>query len=1002
MNAISTATLVDVIIASTGNNGVEVQRQANEFLINFVKSDECWRITLEILCDLQIEDNIKYLTANMLHAKLKTDWIGLSDSDRHSVHNCLRKLLDEHLYKRQDHGCNGFRDALLHKLYAIQAVQLLFDTKERDTFFSEAIQNTKIIVKEWASHWEEHDEKKVKYTNAILITSRFICEELEVVKVPFTLRDAAEEHLKRIGPVVMELLVQLLVCLHDTSTNIRSNSLYLNALKCWQSWTQYCSMSTSSIMSQNNKLHAVLLHDLCDSSNPSIVTSAAEILQRAFQEEEEATTAQIEPKLVLLSRNLMETAPAFDHAISIGDEGRCHAIVSVMSAFMENFAFWIVETGPESQLKQELAQYMLSLMRCSNRQIAVLTLEFWLIAQECPVDKRSEYFQGTAYSDLFHVILEQSMYPNNPVDMDELELEDLGSFRSDSQALQDILSSICVLSESSFLNHIIQCLKDAFTSWRLFEVCLYVLSTVMSELDGAIDRQVDTMGSSVFSLFSTILEYRARQSNHPFILSLGATILTHIGTSWMNKLPLDESTETLHRLLIAIVEYLLEAMVVKHSQHSAAKSFLHLVTRCERIRRINPEIYLTCLRKARESDMSHEDRLFLVEGLVRVAVASQFCMQILGDVLNEVITRFDGLLQSLPTQECDSQRNDLILSSIAEEIKALSKTVRCLESPDAVIDTKAVSMSTIQHIWPHVTPVPPILMTSLATADAINELNACCLQNLGLELASGLPYWTSLVIESFAKYKSLASLQLSCVMVDTFGSSATMDKNSQYLAYLSQNLSNISTMILQYAQNVKNDSADEILQTFFELSYRYLVFCPEAIIPLAEFQNVLQLARICLWKREKSIVNEVLRFLTHLLSKGEESLESFDDQIMAIILQEYAQWIKTLLLALSEHVPDMSLDHVGRFFIAFLSWSFQSSNACDYCQTLLRDAMIAQPELHGIATMPASCREHTLRCWLRLAHDNSSSTKRLYRNLCFDFAKVCRKERTSNVLLEYN
>nr|CCA20214.1 conserved hypothetical protein [Albugo laibachii Nc14] len=1002
MNAISMINVVDVLDASTGVIGVEAQRQANAILIDFVKTDECWKLSLEILRNSEAGDEVKFLTANMLHAKLKTDWIKLPDSDRHLIHNLLQNLMDETLYKQQDHGSNGYIDALLFKLYAIQAIKLLFDTEEREEYMLEATQNTQIIVKQWAIQREEPDNKKANYVNAFLTISRLMCEEFEVAKIPFTIRDATEEHLKRIGPVVLEVLAQLLVGLRDTSSSILFRELHLNALKCWLGWTQYCSVSTSSVMSQNDQLHAVLLHDICVSSDPSIVTNACEILLRAFQDEEEATTTQIEPHLVLISRKLLGTASAFHHAISTDDKGRCHAIVSVISAFMENFALWIVEMGPESQLKEELAKYMLTLLRCPHRQIAVLTLEFWLIAQECPVDNRSPYFRDVAYNILLQVIMEQSMYPADPDVMDELLLEDLESFRSDSQAVQDILSSMCSLSEYSFVVHMFQRLKIAITSWRLIEVCLYVVSTVISEVNDAIDRKLHVMNNSVFNLLSLILEHGARQLNHPFTLKLGATILCQVGTFWLNKLPHDQSSKQLHQLLTGIVKYLLEAMVVPHSQQSAAKSFLHLVTRCERIRQLNPDVYLPCLRKARESDMPHQDRLLLVEGLVRLATASLFCMQILGDVLNELISTFNGLLQSLPSLEYIVGHRDLMLSSIAEEVKALSKTIRCLESPDAVVDTKAVTRSVIEHVWPHITPVPQKLMTSLVTVDAINELNACCLQSLGLELASGLSYWVSLIAESFGKYKSLAPLQLSCVMVDTFGSTADGNKNSPHEAYLSRNMSNISTMVLQYAQHVISDDSDEILQTFFELCYRYLVFCPGAMVPLAEFQSILKLARICLWKREKSIVNEVLRFLTHLLSKSEEPLKPFEDQIMANMLQEYAQWLKTLLLALSEHAPDMSLDHVGRFFITFLAWSFECSNASEYCQTLLRDAMTAQAEVHGISIVPGNSREHTLRCWLRLAHDKSLGTKRLYRNLCFDFAKVCRKERTPDLLLEYN
>ncbi|GMF13759.1 unnamed protein product [Phytophthora lilii] len=906
----------------------------------------------------------------MLHTKVRKEWVRLSAEQKAAMTASLQTLMQV----LQAGARPGFHQGpLASKLCAIYAVAMISSPDDCRTLLSQLL----------TSCSASGDAGEIAF---LLAFSRCVCEEMEDAELAFAAKDAMEMHLSVLSGDLVTLIGKIVLTREDQDARIAA--LHGEALACLNVWVRRAGLSLSSLHSKDEAVLYALLEALQSKSRH--LHACAEILCKLITVASYPTPAQLEKTILVVAQGLLKTRAACESALVAEEDEVSHALTDVISTFCETYVDWILE-GEHPEEATALGKLMLYLGSHPRRQIASLTLEFWLVVQDEPVASRLHFYQHDAFMQLFEVMLKQCAFPaGNAEDMDELERDDLLAFRIGFQGVSDSFLAVFALLREQFLAHLLPILTSASTNdWQRVEVGLFAVSIVAEDIKKRLPRASATtpqqveLEKMVSQIFQAVLSSTANA--HPLVITTASRLLGQF-SAWLNDRALAaRAFDTVG----AVLQYLTGALGLPASRSNAAKSFMQVATTCTGcLTEMQPSFLVASVQhfgptSAREP-MPIEDRSLVVEGLVRAAAVSPHCSVILQAVLNDALTRLAQVLVATGTDDA------AVAAHVCSELQVLGKVMRFLDAPDDVAGGKAVTAWAVQLIWPHLEPIAPRFEADEPVMTALFELYGWCLQSLRQEMAPQLGGIATLIVRVFEQRRYVAALECASVAVDVFGKDAKADIVDSFRGLMGA----LSQSAFQFFTTHSLAESPEVLRSFFELAYRFLLFCPAAVLTAAEFPVLIELSLACLGNQERSSTNAVLMFLTFLLNESTIKLSSFTAVINASVLDagQTEKWLDSLVGALASKSPSVLYDSLSKLLYALLtSFAGNERVRTALVQSLSRDDL-------GVVELKPEDRQQVLHLWLSLAAEPSRYAERRFRGLCSDFAKVCRKEMTADSL----
>ncbi|RMX66368.1 hypothetical protein DD238_003403 [Peronospora effusa] len=954
-----------------GMEGTTRQREANEFLNNFAASDTAWSVGLQLLQDetLSLPPEALFFAANMLHNKARKEWVRLSGEQKAGLKTSFQTVIQ---VLQSGSRLDYHQGPLASKLCAIYAVAMISSPDECKS----------LLLQLLTSCSARGDAGEIAF---LLAFSRCVCEEMEEAELAFVAKDAMEMHLSVLSGDLVALIGKIVVICEDQDTRIAA--LHGEAFACLNVWVRRAGLSLASLYSSDKAVLLALLDAMQTKSRH--LQACADILTKLIMVASYPTPAQLEMTLLVVAEGLLKTRAACESAIGAEEEGVSHALTDVISTFCETYADWILE-GEHPEKATALGELMLYLGSQPRRQIASLTLEFWMVVQDEPVASRSQFYKHDAFMHLFDVMLKQCSFPSGNIEeMDELEHNDLNAFRSGFQGVSDAFIAIFSLLKVEYLARLLPVLSSASSGWQSVEVALFAVSTVSDEIKkmlpstSASARHQAELESMISQLLQAILVSTA--SAHPLVIKTASRLLGQFAR-WINdRAVAARAFDTIE----AVLQYLTGALGLDSSCTNAAKSFMQVATNCTScLIEMQPSFLVASVQHfggaSGQKVMPIEGRLLVVEGIIRVAAVSTNCSVILQTVLNDSLSRLDQVLVATGSDH-------VVLSTlVCNELHVLGKVIRFLDAPDDAAGGKAVTAWAVQQIWSHLDPIAPRFEMDEAVMTALFELYGWCLHSVQDNMAPQLGGIATLIVRVFEERHFVAPLECASVAVDVFGKNANAEIVDSFRGLMGA----LSRSAFRFFTTHSLAESPEVLRSFFELAYRFLLFCPAALLTAAEFPVLIELSLACLSNQERASTNAVLMFLTFLLSESTNKLAPFTAVINAIVLDvgQTEKWLDSLIGALASKSPSALYESLSKLLYALLT-GFTSNERvrATLMQSLTRDAL-------GVAVLQPTDRQQVLLSWLSLAAEPSRYSERRFRGLCSDFAKVCRKELTADTL----
>lgn len=948
-----------------------------------------WGVGMQLLLDtsLNLPPEALFFAANMIHTKARREWTKVPAATKPQMAASIQSALED-----VQTGRRAFHSALFSKLCAIYAVMLVSAPDECNARLTHLAAPATV-----AQALARNDRAQLLF---FLTLARCVCEEIEDAELPFAARDAMEMHLYALSKDVTRAITTV-VSAHDDAPSSDVVDLRSEAFQCLNAWSAKAGVSLTTMFLHDRATLFTLIDALCSKSK--YLPVCAEILGKVITVAEYPTPSDQESALCAVANGLLKTRAACESALVAEEDEISHAITDVVSTFCETYVEWIVAgSAPEGVA---LGEMMLALGAHPRRQIASLTLEFWLLVQDEPVAERHAFFQRDAFSQLFTVLLRQCTYAQDPSEMDELELDDLLAFRIGSQGVSDAFLAIFSLESEHVLTHLSVTLAGTCSAfgataddgdWPSAEASLFALSIVADDVKKRVTSKRSS-DSRLDALVAQILESVLRTpAPHVQVVTAATKVLGQFAPWFLAKAVASGSTA----VLVTVLQYLDSALGAPPSCANAARSFMQIATVCaECLAQMPPAFLVASIQRFSDAHMTIDDRLFVVEGLVRAATVSPQCSTILEAVVTDALRRLDHVLAL-------ERVDEFVLTVVGHELRVLSKVVRFLDAPADVAGGRGMTASVVQHIWPHLEPIAARLSDHEGVMDALFQLYGWCLQSLRDDMASQLGAIATLIVRVFERHQFVAPLECACVAVDVFGKRSGGDELApQVVESFRDLLTALSLTAFQFFTTHALSDAPDVLRAFYELAYRFALFCPAAVLTSSAFPVLTDLSLACLGNQDRASTNAVIVFLAYVVSESRGKLAPFRDQIDRAVLgasdhapsPQLTQWIDTIVAALAIKSPSILFDAVGKLFFAVLS----TFGDVPTVPNALMLALTTKGDALGVTELALADRERVLELWMRLALAPTRQAERRFRGLCSDVAKICRKELTVDALEVY-
>mmetsp|Transcript_11065 Transcript_11065/g.17046 ORF Transcript_11065/g.17046 Transcript_11065/m.17046 type:complete len:1017 (+) Transcript_11065:91-3141(+) len=871
-----------------------------------------------------------------------------------------------------------------------------------------------------------------------------ICPSQESLSKPFTevtsLRILASlpPELESCGdltiPQVTSVLFPYVEIVLDTIRKalVKSSSAS-SALECLKAWIQTCHITLSQLNSTTcggtDKLLPVLIQILSQSSEcgEGIWISASHALTESILIPADSCTpirqAAVAEMISAVSSQGFIAGP-FQNCVAQDWDDGAHALATLMCTLVSEEVDDLCAEPADAYIG-----FLLQIQEHPRTQVALTVLDCWLTVQDIPTNSRHEHWREALFERIAEGLVKRVSYTNSFATWeDELDLDEQ-EFTEYRRMVTDVLINCYFLLRVKFLRQMVNVIFNAAAShdWTLMESALFSLAAIFREVcarlkaKGSLSSLVEDRTETAQEIIRLVeqlcgsdstMAATAAAQQHVLVLGAACQFMGLYAPAWN----LYCSEDAIFRILA----YLHAAVQIQ----STSKSDLSMVSTAAS--RAIKSIYISCAKKlllcnsifscmqaSMEGALLTEitDAMAAVaEGCTRLTVQmkdSSHIARSFESVLMPLLQRSEVTLNNITNDGLDDQRQ-LAADTLTKYLHVLHVVIRFCDTQS---DDKSPLTSVLTVVWPL---LEKSAIQGMAFESILKEVLAVhkqILSNIPKIMASRFSEVVKFVVGAFEKSKHPCTLGYIACAVESFSPMNSNDEKS-----FQELLAHVTKVTTTYLTTEKRpDMCPDLIQAFFEMNQRYIIFCPVALLGCTEFSNIVSLAIECLTecKGERESTRATLNFLGQLF--GWRSLRLSDtishalQNNASIVDEQIAKYGKTLTNTCINGLaggPQMLWPAISDCVIAIIS-NFVVANATG---PVVSNNTIAHEWIYSSlcccntstgSPLPTETCQHIMNILFTLVQKGSKSKPKA-KMLLTDYAKICKGEMAKDALLSYS
>jgi hypothetical protein len=697
----------------------------------------------------------------------------------------------------------------------------------------------------------------------------------------------------------------------------------------------------------------------------------------------------------------------------------------------------------------DLIQLLLELQAHPVHNVALPVLEVWLALQDIPTSDRHPSLAAPLYMQLVEVILNRIAFPPTFISWEEeLEIES-SDFDEMRRMSTDVLIGAYYLLRSAYLETLSNVVMSTSSDdWEITESALFCLcaasreacarvKSVANAVSSGRDSPVSSDGNStalgLTQLVGSICSSPAT-SRHQLVLSGICTFLGCYSTAWATSCP--------PQSMLEILAYLASAMPTPAATEAAGKAMrLVLISAGPKLAKAatspgaDPSSYnfisaaLTQSMEAALSTGNANVMANIAEGCARVCVQLKDSAQtktILTAVampsLHRCRSSLDAISVAASSDKTSGQAASEVQAAIQTLISCLGVLKQLIRFCDSSVGETHVLTDVLTAAWPVLKDV------STNSNCQHNEDVLSRLFDVHSQLLNAVPTLIgphfkdiiSFVVQAYEETFCSSALDYVSAAVESFDSeqivvAAGLDEQGKTMLF-TQLLSHIYQRTLAYITTQTKGPSDcpQVIKALFEVSQRYLLFCPGALCQCPELPSLFSLGAACLTecKGEIDSTRSALIFLTqfigwksiHLPEAKVRVIENFSSTIDNLLVQHGETIIKSCIGGLSGGAPQILWPSFSECLFSIMLHIISGSPSSEpnaVLQSWLRSAMTDNSLLANSQNITAEIGTSIIEILCDLAKQGLSSKPKAKMAL-MDFGKVVNGETTPEALLAYS
>jgi len=563
-------------------------------------------------------------------------------------------------------------------------------------------------------------------------------------------------------------------------------------------------------------------------------------------------------------------------AVETADNDEATLALSVLASTL---ACGCVDDLVRQELPPALLAMLMEMQTCeSSFKARRTTLDVWLAVQDIPVRERHPSWGVGLFRSLLPVLLRSLAFS------DEYDEDEWIDYRS---SVQDVLVSTYFLMRADFIQASTEACGD---DWRVNEAALFCLSEVAREVCGRIRdkksavvvRQDRERTCHALLLLAQNLGQQQHQQQHPLLIKAVVRFFGSYASAWEivfsnnsigEKQTECQQSEACYRSIVRLIVFMqrtLTATVAPGSKIDdeaslsavCARSILSVLLGCSETLLMPAQLQATfgMLQQLLRSVPATTSE-------PAVASIAQGCTRLVATITDDTIQQqcLTGLFQ-VALQGSDAALGGVLQNAHNHDVQLVAwrtlvlqlhalKEMICFAS-----DGNAQNLVDIlQQVW--------VLMEKIKQQNIFEDVDIlerilAVYEQLLKSMPRLLEPQLSLVVkgamDAFQRHKSPRSIGVMAQAVEEFGSS--------HADSFQELLNHVAVEVMVHVTQTPADEATELLEAFFELNQRFILFCPSALVGCSQFANVVALSVewIGQGKGERKSTREALIFLAQL------------------------------------------------------------------------------------------------------------------------------------------
>lgn len=649
----------------------------------------------------------------------------------------------------------------------------------------------------------------------------------------------------------------------------------------------------------------------------------------------------------------------------------------------------------------QVADVMLGALSVGDRSLSETCIEYFLMLNTVPIAERHPELHVPLWTKLLVKLTTTSQYPPDFSSWEEALEDDEDSFhRFREQSLGDALDTMFGVLKGQFLQYLGGKLQQP-GSWQEAEAAVFAVRVVSvsvkavamaaRNVTSASPQEREVVHRFLTDMFTMLVvdaaapQAQVFRSNAMIIQSTCRLIGSY--AAWFGKFPQDN--------LGAVLQYLLSAMALPEAFKSAATAFRNLCSRCAN--QMGDAASVTSLIQVAQpvigSGTDLEGKMDIIEGIARIISTTQPV---------DAAAAGERLLHPLieRVRECLAVENNAanpegVTDALSDNIRLIAYAIGFMEFND-FSGGQHPALRMLEGVWFILNSVltstfwGPKEKVVSAACEVLQRTLLCTKEAGEPVLGAALP----ILLAAIDTYMNPNCLVVLGSAVEVLGSSPAC------APHLRSAFEQVSEKVLTHLQQTDVAQQAEIIGAMFDLSGRYLVFSSNAVLQSRSLSTLITMGVAAVRLKERQGVRSALSFLGNMLSPGERlsatpHWSAALGEIQGCFMTHSRALVSALLLAAADTCPQSLLRSLASCLHSFHLGYPQVASEC--LASVLGSTDFQQAVLKNNSTF----RVPDFELFRQLLMQQLSLPKPRYESLVYDFARLCRREASSDVLIGY-